>query len=1049
MLLVKLLALWPNNRVHREELLELMWPELDPDLSANNLYKTLHAARRALEPTLQPGARSRFIELRRQQIVLVAPGTLEIDADEFERCALEALATPRVESCEAALSLYVGDLLLEDRFEDLFVARRERLRDLRRRVALALGELLVGAGEQARAVELLERLVAEDACDEEAHRALMRAYTLAGRRGDAIEQFRRCVAALGRELDVAPDPETVALHERLRCDAAPQSRSSLPEGESHEAAVRVSLPATRFIGRRDDMRLLAELIVANRVVTVTGMGGVGKTRIALETSRRADLTFSGGAFVVDVAPLGDAEQIARTGLAALDVACAPTRGAVDTLVDALRDREALVLLDNCETALVACSSVIRDLVANCRGVRVLATSREPIGVEGEAVLNLAPLALPVADSTDLGEVLASESASLLVDRLRLVDPRLEIEPRHAATIASLCRRLEGIPLAIELAASRFKVFTLGELDARLTERLAFLAAVGPTTAPERHRTLRATLEWSHALLTESERRLFRRLSVFRGGASLAAVESACAGDGSDALSIVDALSRLADKSFVVVARGGAEARYSMLETVREYASHELERSGEAVRVRAAHRDWYLALVERAAQTLATAASGEWLERLEIESANVRAAFEWSSESRGGASSQLRIAAAMTPFWVARGYVSEGRSWVESALSRSGRTAARDRLRALGAGARLATSLGRHAEAREYAARCLRTARRMGDRDGIAIALFLLAQSESLRGRYDVAHTWSEKALAAARVTADRHRIAMALNGMGVSLRYLGDNFGAAERYSESIAIFRELGDEPRIGNALNSLGEVLVALGDDAAAEACLEESLGVARRLGMRQATVRTMNTLGVLWLARGDLDRAAAIAEESLAIASETPDAYALMTTRLLLGRVGRRAGDTANALVHLDAVRRGCESMGFDSLLIDALLESSRVECATGDLAAAAADAERLVEIAVEIGEWSGVAQGLEVLACVLAAGGDARGAFELLGAAGPELDAARLDFPAGDPDFAKPYIDRAYETLGPVAARSAIEAGRSLSVPQALGRLHQTARRAGRR
>ena len=644
------------------------------------------------------------------------------------------------------------------------------------------------------------------------------------------------------------DPGTVA--------AAPATPTNLPA------------PLTGLVGRRRALAAVRRVQAGARLLTLTGTGGAGKTRLALalaEELRRAD-AYPHGVWFVDLAPLSDPALVPAAVATALGVRPVGQRPPAAALVDALRPRQLLVL-DNCEHLRPACAALVETLLGACPLLEVVATSREPLGVGGEVTWRVPPLAVPPAHAQRPGEVGRYEAARLFVDRARAARPDFVLDDRTAPAVAEVCRRLDGLPLAIELAAARVRMLTAAQIGQHLDDRFRLLSG-GCRTAPPRRRTLRATLDWSHDLLSAPERALFRRLAVFAGGWTLEAAEAVGAGRGAPAETVLDLLTRLVDRSLVEVDAAPVVARYRLLETVREYARERLAAGGEADAVRRRHARHFLALAEAAAPALTGGERGRWLQRLAADHDNLRAALSWcwaETAPPGRRATGARLAAALEWFWSLRGHLSEGRDWLERAAA--------------------AAPAGR--ETRASAAHGAGT----------------LAW---LQGDYGAARAHLEASLAVWRARGDARRAAFALHGLGVIAFRQGDADGAQARHAESAALFRARADRSGTAWALNALGHLALERGDVAGAERCLEESLGLYRALGDAWGMAWSHGLLGEVAAARGDLSGARARYAAGLAGLRESGDRWglsvlldataALAAARAQPGRALRLAGAAA---------------------------------------------------------------------------------------------------------------------------------------------------------
>ena len=631
---------------------------------------------------------------------------------------------------------------------------------------------------------------------------------------------------------------------------------------------------TSFIGREHEIAEVKRLLSEARLLTLTGWGGAGKTRLALHVAADVLEGFKDGVWLVELAPLSDPDLVAHAVASAVKVREQPGRPILATLCDFLKDKYLLLVLDNCEHLLVACARLADALLRACPNLRILATSREPLGIAGETSWPVPPLSLPDPKHLPSLEGLSAyEAVRLFIERAVAVLPTFTVTNENAPWIAQVCQRLDGIPLAVELAAVRVKALSVQQIAARLDDRFRLLTGGNRTGLPH-HQTLRAAIDWSHDLLSDPERAVLRRLAVFSGGLTLEAAEAVCGGDGTDTSEVLDLLMHLVDKSLVVAEEQGGKARYRMLETVQQYARDRLRESGEAEAVRRRHRDWYLELAEQAEPGLVGGEQAAWLDRLELEHANLRAALMCCVES-GGTEEALRLVGALWRFWAVRGYFEEGRGWLEAALKGSSDVSAGFRAKALNAAGYLALSRGDHRAARSLLEESLAIRRQLGDQAGIATSLSNLGTAASQQGDHAVARSLLEESLTIRRRLGDKVDTAASLNDLAGVVIQLGDNAMARSLLEESLTIRRQLRDKAGIAVSLNNVGMVAIQQGDHAVARSLLEESLRLCREVGDKWLNAAALDTLGDLARAQDDHARARSLYEESLALYRQLEDA------------------------------------------------------------------------------------------------------------------------------------------------------------------------------
>jgi predicted ATPase/DNA-binding CsgD family transcriptional regulator len=648
-----------------------------------------------------------------------------------------------------------------------------------------------------------------------------------------------------------------------------------------------NLPAPRssFVGREREVLEVEFDLATSRLLTLTGAGGSGKTRLALEVARDLVEAYPDGVWLVELAPLSEAALVPKAVAEALEVLERPTEPLTDTLAEVLRDRQLLLVVDNCEHLLEASARLVDKLLDSCPRLRILATSREAIGVEGEIRRDVPPLSIPDPQHTPSPEELEGyESVRLFVERARERDPTFYMSPHNALTVANVCGRLEGIPLTLELAAARVGTLSLEQILERLTDSLGLLTRGGRTAVP-RQRTLKGTLDWSYDLLCEPERVLFGRLSTFAGGWTLEALEAVGSGGGVEEGEVLDLLSGLVEKS-LVVAKGSDEGgvRYRLLEPVRQYALARLEESGEAEAAKRAHARYFLALAEEAEPELLGPRETEWYDRLEQEHDNIRVALSWSLE---GADPELgvRLAGAIWWFWHRHGHLNEGLRWLEEGLAKGGEASAIARAKALDGIGMLAYGQGDLTRMRESATEGLRlSAEASLGINHRAHFLRVLGDASWLEGNHERATKLAEESLALSREANEMGGMANTLITLGTaSLWGSGDLEQARAFFEEGVAISRELGSESILRAHLTALALTFLLQGDLEKAAALAEEGAALSREAGDRLLLPLPLTWVGWVALLRGDLERAKALHQESLVLSKDL-GAHKQLTLMLL---------------------------------------------------------------------------------------------------------------------------------------------------------------------
>ena len=660
----------------------------------------------------------------------------------------------------------------------------------------------------------------------------------------------RVGAALRRGLALDPGRRPRSAGELMRLLAPPATPTNLPA------------PMTSFLGREEELAELGRLLEEVRLLTITGPGGAGKTRLAVELALRAMSDHPDGVWLVDLAAVRDPTLVAHAVARAAGAREERGRPILDTLRALLEPRRVLLVVDNCEHLVEAAAGTVAELLAACPGLRVIATSREPLGVPGETMWTVPSLSLPPTDAAAPADLFGSEAVRLLVERGRAASPGFAVTHENAAAVAQICLRLDGLPLAIELAAARLRALPPDEVARRLDDRFRLLTG-GSRGALPRHQTLLAAMEWSHDLLSEPERVLLRRLSAFAGGFGLDAAESVCSDDAGpkDTLErrdVLDLLAHLVDRSLVVAEERDGEARYRMLETVRQFALQKLDEAGEERSLRDRHLSVCLELARRARPELTGARQTWWLHRLEADQDNLRAALQWGlgREEAGGA----ELAVSLWRFWYARGELTEGRRWLEATLAIPDLDP-RLRAEALTGAASLVNDLGDTAAARSLSERSLELWGELGDREGIARALNNTANALWDEGDFGGSRSLLEESLRIRRELGDTRGVALGLNNLGNAAWGQGDIAGARGFYRESLELSREVEDPRGVGFALSNLADLEWEAGAPAAARALYVESLRVRLEVGDKVGMTYCLIGLAAVASSEGDHERAAAL--------------------------------------------------------------------------------------------------------------------------------------------------------------------------------------------
>ena len=709
-------------------------------------------------------------------------------------------------------------------------------------------------GEAVPNAEAVEALVT--LCCEE---GLLRTFTRGRLHGMTLsaELLRELMAEARQGEDIRPSTATQASPSILRMTGEP--------------ALHLPLQLTSFLGREPELARLARLLDGSRLLTLVGPPGVGKTRLAVEAARVVGARFADGVSFVPLAPLDTPDQVLPTIAQRLGVVEGRGIRLGEALTTWLRPKNVLLVLDNFEHVVGAGMEVL-DLLRACPHLWVIVTSRVPLHLSGEQLLPVAPLPVPVApEATPVGILEGFAAVRLFVERTRAVQPDFAPALAELRTVAAICKQLDGLPLAIELAAARVRLFPPSALLPRLSRRLRLLTTVA-LDQPARQRTLRATIDWSYALLAGDERAVLRRLAVFAGGCSLEAAEAVCGGQ--EAGDVPDAVARLVDKSLVVAEGGADEVRIRLLETIREYAGECLVAAGEDGLTRDRHRDWFVALAEQAEIALRGPEQFTWMRRLDAEHDNMRVALARSLEAAEGAEAALRLVGALAPWWQSRGYLAEGKAWLVQALARKDAVDHEVRAKTLGNGSWLAFRQGDYDLSRALAGELLAQSRERGDLLGLLAALRTLGASLGEREGDEMANVLERESLEICRNLGESWETAYHLYILAVG-RNRAREYATARTYlEESLAVLRKLGDRQTAIMALAQLALSVHGLGDDQTAERLLNEGLEANRAWGRPTGAAQCLAQLASIDRKRGDLPTARARLDESLRLYWEAGD-------------------------------------------------------------------------------------------------------------------------------------------------------------------------------
>ena len=883
-----------------------------------------------------------LLQIKNETVGLVQSDDLWIDVEEFHRCLaecerhghpIEEVCPDCVRLLTHAVELYRDDFLAGFSLKDSVVFddwQFSQTQDLRSKVINTLKRLVHWHSDQEEfeaAIGYARRWLEMDRTSESAHRQLMEFYAQTGQRAAALRQYDECVRILDKELKETPKEETTKLYEAIKKNILSVKREvevSEPFPRKPKEAANHNLPVqlTSFIGREKEMEEVKRLLSTTRLLTSTGSGGCGKTRLALQVVGDLLEEYPDGVWVVELASLSDPGLVTQETASVLGIreesgVLTMAGGSLGTpttesdgeelltrLTNCLKSKHLLLFLDNCEHLIDACIKLVDVLLHGCPNLKIIVASREVLGIASESTYRVPSLSTPdLGNMPPLEKLARYESINLFIDRAVAAVSTFRITEDNAPAVAQICYRLDGIPLAIELAAARVRVLEVEEITNRLDDRFRMLTG-GSRTALPRQQTLSAMIDWSYNLLSEGERALFNRTSVFMGGWTLEAAEAICAGGNVDTYDVLDLLTSLVEKSLVAADGEGGKKRYRLLETVRQYARDRLMDSGERAGLRDQQLEWYLDLAERADPELRGPDQVKWLKRLDIEHDNMRAALEWSMEQGETEIEKrhiaaLRLAGALFWFWWSRNYLSEGRRWLEGALTQSPDASVSIKAKALGGAGWLAQVQGDPVRAKELFDQSLTLYRELGDKGGVAHSLIMLGFVALNQGDYDLVIARGQEGLNLAREVGDKGGVSVSLLLLGMVAMDHGEYERATDLYQESLALAREMGDKGSIAWSIKYLGIVTRYQGKYKQARALFEESETLFRERGDREPLTGGPNNLALIELGQGDYTRSKSMFEKSLEVNRELGDKSGMARDLDCLGFIAGHQGDYQHAI------------------------------------------------------------------------------------------------------------------------------------------------------
>lgn len=929
--LLKLLALQTGYRIHKDQALDLLWPDLDIEAASGNLYRLLHLLRRTLETGTPNKTEASYVLLKEEIIRLNTAKGIWVDLEAFQNLLKRARTEPDpAPTLEEAIELYQGDVLEEDPYEEWTLLSREENKRYFIQTLLTLASLHRQRKHYPAAIAALQRILAKEATNETAHRELIFVYTLAGQRSEALNQYQLCTEIISNELGLDLSPETLEMYQQvlagtIKADlesttpvfqntappVGPAETNKLSSPDTASTSIlpepvyfynNLPAPLTPLVGRGETLAKAVELLeTEGRLVTLSGPGGVGKTRLALEIGQvlLAKNSFAQGLCFVSLASLKDPNLVP---LAIAEVAGIKEANGLPPLVflkNKLRESELLLVLDNFEQVIEA-SEVLSELLSSCRKLKMLVTSRTVLHLYGEQELLIEPLELPPSRSLLPLELLQqSPAVTFFTKRAQAAKADFKLTQENARAVSEICFRLDGLPLAIELAAPQVKLFSPQLILSRMTNWYSLLNAQTRNISTRQH-TMQNVLDWSYDLLDEAEQNLLAQLGVFVQSCTVEAVEAICPFDSNrhffrkvkaklqHTSHILEHLSGLVDKSLLYRQEVAVPSlqitgdvtnmvRFRMLEIIREYALEQLKARGEEEMLRENHLNYYLELVEEVEPQLHRFSMGPLLKQLELEHDNLRAALRWSlddnREDPDRIEKGIRLVAALTWFWHFRGYWSEGSVWVEKALELAGQGQVSKVVRAKiwHAAGILNASQGQVTQAFAQLEEGLKLFRELDDKWGIAHSYDWTAELHRSLGNYSEARPFYEAAHELCLELKDTFCANLEQIGLGYICFQQGDYKSAQTFLKNGLETSRGLRDKFGSGSALNGLGELFRRQGDYQHALDYYKQSLSLFRDMGLTGKVVLILHNIGQLELDRENFNGAEGFFKSSLVLSYE----------------------------------------------------------------------------------------------------------------------------------------------------------------------------------
>ena len=1026
MWLLGLLLLKPGSRVERMWLAGMLWPDVYFSTGLTNLRPVIHDLKRLL------GSESYRLNVSDRGSLSFDITSVEVDLVSFDR----TIRSPDVSDLQQAVDLYTGPLFEGCPDEWAEIERTNRQNECANALQI-LGHHRLDAGDAQAAIAFFTRLLQLDPWKEDAIRGVMRAYLLLGELNLALHTYRQHATRLGSEFASLPDRETQDLYQQLREDAQTRRLTGKQPTNKTTPPNNIPTPVTPLIGREDEQFELMSQLRQSRMVTLTGVGGIGKTRLAIAVASKGALSGPDGVWFVGFESLRDECLVAREIASVLGLREETGKNVLQSLTDFLRKKRCILVLDNCEHLLNAVTEIASHLLTECAELRILATSREALGIPGEFAWIVPGLATPESDhlpqrrTTLLNVLMGYESVQLFIERARAIHKDFDLEADNALPIAKICQVLEGNPLAIEIAAAGVRSMSPGQIFANLVDNLTYSTARRSSLQP-RQQTLHATLTWSYDLLSAPERTLLQRISMFANGFGAEAARAVCSGGSIEADQVNDLLTALIDKSLLLYDRSPVdEGRYRMLDMVRQFAADKRLATEDADQVKSRHWDWYFSLVLRAEPHLKGPDQLMWLAKLSAEHENLRVALACDRQVLHAA---LRLAGNLHWFWCTVGNYSEGRFYLARALARPWGSQDSDaRSFALDAAGDLAFRQGDYTTAETHAEEALKLQIASNDAPGKAASLDLLGRVSGEKGDQEKARDLCEKALKIRRQINDQWAVSESLQSLSRVARRLSQSEIALELVQEALEIKQTLGDIGGIATCLDGVGQILSSR-DPVRAEALCEESLAIRRQLGDLAGIANSLEGLGNVAFYQRNYEAARSRNEESLAIRRQLGDRVGIAYCLFWLAQIGKRQDNLDQAKVALqESVSLLREAEHF--FIVHSLGLLGHVERDTGNYPRACALYQESLLLRRKLNQIVPIICSFEDIAGLAARQGQWQKAAQLLGAAQALAEANHCPSPAGDKEEYARTRSLIEAAQNPTTFQNQWLAGKRLSLDQA--------------